>query len=72
MEIKNIICVNGKAYHSYKNLCTDLDIDYKRFMKLKCENHDFSEMELLSCFYDDVFMKMSDDSYLINPNKKKF
>ena len=70
MMKKYIIKVNGVEYHSYKEMCTDLDMDFKIFMKLKFGNPEMSSMDLLRHFYESVLIKMSDGSYIVN-NKIK-
>ncbi len=55
---KYIIKVNDKEYHSYKELCTDLDIDHGTFMKLKHDNPEFSQRDLLNHFYENVLVRM--------------
>lgn len=62
---KYIIKVNDKEYHSYKEMCVDLDIDYKDFIKMKHENHGISEVDLLSHFFDEVLIRMTDSSYFV-------
>ena len=68
---KYIIKVNGVEYHSYKEMCANMGIDYKVFMKIKCENPELSEMNLLACFYEKVFICMSDGSYAVNNKLEK-
>lgn len=63
--------VNDKEYHSYKEMCVDLDIDLKEFLKLKHKNPDMSEMDLLSFFYDGVLIRMTDSSFLVNRKNKR-
>ena len=71
MKDKYIIKVNGIEYHSYKELCTVLDIDFKEFMKVKHKNPDISQLELLNRFYDKVLLRMDDSSFYINPKNRK-
>ena len=68
---KYIIKVNDIEYHSYKELCTDLDIDYAVFMKVKHDNPEISQLDLLNHFYEHVLVKMIDSSFLVNERFKK-
>ncbi len=68
---KYIIKVNDIEYHSYKELCTDLDIDYAVFMKVKHDNPEISQLDLLKHFYEHVLVKMIDSSFLVNERFKK-
>ena len=68
---KYIIKVNSKEYHSYKELCDDLDIDYGEFMRVKLANPKLSQMDLLSHFFERVLIKMTDSSYLVSKDSKK-
>ena len=68
---KYLIKVNNKMYHSYKELCDDLDIDYKEFMKLKLNNPDIWEMELLAHFFSEVYMSVDDGHYSVDINSRK-
>ena len=65
MKNKYIIKVNNIEYHSYQEMCVDLDIDFKEFMKLKHESPDISELDLLSHFFEEVLIRMTDSSYLV-------
>ena len=68
---KYIIKVNDTEYHSYKELCTDLDIDYRVFMKVKHDNPEISQWELLNHFYENVLVRMTDSSFFVNERFKK-
>ena len=71
MNNKYIIKVNDKEYHSYKEMCAALDIDFKEFLKIKHENPDITEMDLLSHFYDGILLRMTDSSYFVNMQNKR-
>lgn len=71
MKDKYIMKLNGIDYHSYKELCIDLDIDFKEFMKVKHNNPDISQLELLNRFYDKVLLRMDDSSFYVNPKNRK-
>lgn len=66
-----IIKVNDKGYHSYSEMCADLDIDFKEFMKIKHENPDISQLDLLRNFYDRVLIRMTDSSFRVSIGNKK-
>lgn len=68
---KYIIKVNDKEYYSYKELCTDLDIDHGAFMKLKHDNPDLSQGDLLNYFYENVLVRMTDSSFFVNDRFRK-
>lgn len=65
MKNKYNIKVNNIEYHSYQEMCIDLDIDFKEFMKLKHESSDISELDLLSHFFEEVLIRMTDSSYFV-------
>ena len=67
-----IIKVNDKEYHSYKEMCDDLDIDFKEFMRIKHEAPGISQFDLLSCFYDRVLIRMTDSSFRVRMENKKY
>lgn len=62
---KYIIKVNETEYHSYQDLCNDIEIDFKEFMKVKHENPQMSQFELLNYFFDEVIIKMQDSSFRV-------
>ncbi len=66
-----IIKVNDKAYHSYKEMCADLDIDFKEFMRIKHETPGISQLDLLSNFYDRVIIRWTDSSFHVCIGNKK-
>ncbi len=68
---KYIIKVNDKEYHSYKELCADLDINYKTFMKTKHDDPGISQWNLLKHFYEHIIIRMTDSSYFVNEKFKK-
>ena len=68
---KYIIKVNNKEYHSYKDLCTDLDIDHGVFMSVKHDNPEISQWDLLNYFYEHVLIRMTDSSFFVNERFKK-
>lgn len=68
---KYIIKVNDIEYHSYKELCTDLDIDYGVFMRVKHDNPEIDQYDLLNHFYEHVLVRMTDSSFLVNERSKK-
>ncbi len=67
-----IIKVNDKEYHSYKEMCADLDLDFKEFMRIKHEAPGISQFDLLSCFYDRVLIRMTDSSFRVRMENKKY
>lgn len=67
-----IIKINDKEYHSYKEMCADLDIDFKAFMRIKHERPGISQFDLLSCFYDRVLIRMTDGSFRVRMENKKY
>ena len=69
---KYIIKVNDKEYHSYKEMCADLDLDFKEFMRIKHEAPGISQFDLLSCFYDRVLIRMTDSSFRVRMENKKY
>ena len=68
---KYIIKVNDKEYHSYKELCSDLDIDFKEFMKIKHNNPEISQFDLINHFYEKVLIRMTDSSFFVDKKYKK-
>ena len=66
-----IIKVNDKAYHSYKEMCADLDIDFKEFMRIKHESPGISQLDLLCHFYDRVIIRTTDSSLRVCIGNKK-
>ena len=68
---KYIIKVNDVEYHSYKELCTDLDIDFGEFMRFKHDNPEVSQGDLLSHFYEEVWVRMTDSSLWVNKKHMK-
>lgn len=69
MNKKYIIKVNGIEYHSYQELCNDLEIDFKEFMKVKYDKPDISQYELLTHFKNNVIIKMQDSSFMVGKSK---
>ena len=67
---KYIIKVNDKEYHSYKEMCVDLDIDFEEFMKIKHANPGMSQLDLLSSFYEKALIRMTDSSFFVNKRNK--
>ena len=64
LDIFDLSSFLSQNYHSYKELCTDLDIDHGTFMKLKHDNPEFSQRDLLNHFYENVLVRMTDSSFL--------
>ena len=69
MNKKYIIKVNGIEYHSYQELCNDLEIDFKEFMKVKHDKPNISQYELLTHFKNNVIIKMQDSSFMVGKSK---
>ena len=69
--VKQMLESFDNEYHSYKELCDDLDIDYGEFMRVKLANPKLSQMDLLSHFFERVLIKMTDSSYLVSKDSKK-
>ena len=70
-EGRYIIKVNDVEYHSYKEMCAGLDIEFKDFMRIKHENPDISQSELLSHFFDRIMLRMTDSCFFVNMKYKK-
>ena len=47
----------------------DLEIDFKEFTKVKHENPQMSQFELLNYFFDEVIIKMQDSSFRVGNRK---
>lgn len=69
---KYIIKVNDIEYHSYLDLCIALNIDWKEFMKVKHENPDISQYDLLSHFYKKILIRMTDSSFFVQKQNGRF
>ncbi len=70
-DSRYIIKVNDVEYHSYKEMCSGLDIEFKEFMRLKHETPGILQGDLLSHFFDGILMRMTDSSFFINMKNKK-
>ena len=66
-----IIKVNDKEYSTYKELCSDLEINYGTLMKIRAKNPSISQYDLLRHFYKHVLFRLTDQSYLVSKDSKK-
>ncbi len=69
---KYIIKVNDIEYHSYQDLCNSMNIDWKEFIKIKHDNPDISQLDLLKIFFGNVTVKMTDSSFYVSKLDMKY